>query len=46
MDFKETGRQNVVKVKSSLYLTKYRAIKTYPCLIKHRAMKTYGKVEV
>jgi hypothetical protein len=33
---------NMVKVKLSLCLTKYNAMKTYLLLIKHHAMKMYG----
>jgi len=34
-----------VKVRLSLCLTKYHAMKTYP-ILKHHAMKTYWAVEV
>jgi hypothetical protein len=35
-----------VKVNSSLYLTKYDAMKTSLYLTKHHAIKTYGGVEI
>jgi len=35
-----------VKIKLSLYLTKYHAMKTFLILTKHQAMKTYGGVDM
>jgi len=35
-----------VKVKLSLGLTKYHAMKTYLYLTKHHVMKTHGVVEI